>query len=129
MIGLGAAIDYIESLGRENIEEWLCHLLSHATEKLLNVSGLKIIGTAKKKGPIISFVLDDLHPLDLGTLLGLKGIAIRTGHLCAQPALARFGLKSIARISLGIYNTLSDIDNAVEAIQEGALLLKPEVSY
>ena len=129
VIGLGAAIDYIESLGRENIEEWLNHLLSHATEKLLEVSGLKIIGTAKKKGPIISFVLDDLHPLDLGTLLGLKGIAIRTGHLCAQPALSRFGLKSIARISLGIYNTLSDIDNAVEAIQEGALLLKPEVSY
>ncbi len=129
VIGLGAAIDYIESLGRENIEEWLGHLLSHATEKLLEVSGLKIIGTAKKKGPIISFILDDLHPLDLGTLLGLKGIAIRTGHLCAQPALSRFGLKSIARISLGIYNTLSDIDNAVEAIQEGAILLKPEVSY
>lgn len=129
VIGLGAAIDYIESLGRENIEEWLGHLLSHATKKLLNVSGLKIIGTAKKKGPIISFVLDDLHPLDLGTLLGLKGIAIRTGHLCAQPALSRFGFKSVARISLGIYNTLSDIDNAVEAIQEGALLLKPEVSY
>ena len=129
VIGLGAAIDYIESLGRENIQEWLGHLMAHATEKLLNVSGLKIIGTAKKKGPIISFLLDDLHPLDLGTLLGLKGIAIRTGHLCAQPALARFGVKSLARISLGIYNTLTDIDNAVEAIQEGALLLKPEVSY
>jgi len=129
VIGLGAAIDYIESLGRENIQEWLDHLMAHATEKLLHVSGLKIIGTAKKKGPIISFLLDDLHPLDLGTLLGLKGIAIRTGHLCAQPALARFGVKSLARISLGIYNTLTDIDNAVEAIQEGALLLKPEVSY
>lgn len=129
VIGLGAAIDYIESLGRENIQEWLDHLMAHATEKLLHVSGLKIIGTAKKKGPIISFLLDDLHPLDLGTLLGLKGIAIRTGHLCAQPALARFGVKSLARISLGIYNTLTDIDIAVEAIQEGALLLKPEVSY
>ena len=129
VIGLGAAIDYIESLGRENIEKWLGQLLSHATEKLLKISGLKVIGTSKKKGPIISFVLDALHPLDLGTLLGLKGIAIRTGHLCAQPALLRFGLKSIARISLGVYNTLSDIDAAVEAIQEGTILLKPEVSY
>ncbi|MCB1110327.1 MAG: cysteine desulfurase [Chlamydiia bacterium] len=129
VIGLGAAIDYIESLGRENIETWLSQLLTYATEKLLQISGLTIIGTAKEKGPIISFTFDDLHALDLGTLLGLKGIAIRTGHLCAQPALACFGLKALARISFGVYNTLSEIDHTVAAIQEGALLLKPELSY
>lgn len=129
VIGLGAAIDYIESLGRENIEAHLQELTAYATEKLLQIPGLKIIGTAKRKGPLISFILDDLHPLDLGTLLGLKGIAIRTGHLCAQPALARFGLTALARFSFGVYNTLADIDHAVTAIKEGALLLRPELSY
>ena len=129
VIGLGAAIDYIESIGREKIEAWLSQLLTYATEKILQIPGLTIVGTAKEKGPIISFTLEDLHALDLGTLLGLKGIAIRTGHLCAQPALARFGLTTLARISFGVYNTLSEIDHTIAAIQEGALLLKPELSY
>lgn len=129
VIGLGAAIDYIESLGRENIEAHLKDLTTYATEKLLQIPDLKILGTAKNKGPLISFILDDLHPLDLGTLLGLKGIAIRTGHLCAQPTLARLGVSSLARISFGIYNTHADIDQTIAAIQEGAVLLKPELSY
>ncbi|MCB1106651.1 MAG: cysteine desulfurase [Chlamydiia bacterium] len=129
VIGLGAAIDYIESLGRERIDQWLKHLLHYATEKLQHVSGLKIIGTAKEKSSIISFVLEDLHPLDLGTLLGLRGIAIRTGSLCAQPTLKRFGLSSLARISFGVYNTTEEIDHTTAAIQEGAFLLRPELSY
>lgn len=129
VIGLGVAIDYIESLGKDNIEAWLSQLLEHATEKLLQISGLTIIGTAQEKGPIISFTLEDLHALDLGTLLGLKGIAIRTGHLCAQPTLSRLGVTTLARISFGVYNTLSEIDHTVAAIKEGVLLLKPELSY
>jgi len=129
VMGLGAAIDYIESIGSENIHEHLNQLMEYATQKLQEIPGLKIMGTAQNKGPIISFVMDDLHPLDLGTLLGLKGIAIRTGHLCAQPALNRLGAPSLARISFGMYNQTSDIDLAVSAIQEGALLLKPELSY
>ncbi|MCB0386929.1 MAG: cysteine desulfurase, partial [Bdellovibrionales bacterium] len=129
VIGLGAAIDYVESIGRPQIEAHLKELTTYATQKLIEIPHLKVIGTAKNKGPLISFVMDDLHPLDLGTLLGLKGIAIRTGHLCAQPTLARFGLTALARLSFGMYNTLGDIDHAVSAIQEGALLLKPELSY
>ncbi|MBF5059838.1 cysteine desulfurase [Candidatus Neptunochlamydia vexilliferae] len=129
VIGLGAAIEYIESVGKEQIEEWENRLLRYATEKLEEIHGLTIIGNAKKKSGIISFTLEDVHSLDLGTLLGLKGIAIRTGHLCAQPTLARFGLSSLSRISFGVYNTFEEVDTVVEAIQEGILLLKPELSY
>lgn len=129
VIGLGAAIDYIESIGREAIDLWQNKLLHHATEKLQEVKGLRIIGTAKQKGAIISFALAELHPLDLGTILGLKGIAIRTGHLCAQPTLRRFGQEALARLSFGIYNTHDEIDLCVHAIKEAAVLLKPEMSY
>jgi cysteine desulfurase/selenocysteine lyase len=129
VIGLGAAIDYIESIGREAIDLWQNKLLRHATEKLQEVKGLRIIGSAKQKGPIISFALEELHPLDLGTILGLKGIAIRTGHLCAQPTLRRFGQEALARLSFGIYNTHDEIDLCVHAIKEAAVLLKPEMSY
>lgn len=125
VIGLGAAIDYIESLGREAIQEWENKLTLYAHEKLEEMRGIKFFGTAQEKGPIISFMLEDVHPLDLGTLLGLKGIAIRTGHLCAQPTLNRFGVNALARISFGIYNTLDEIDHVVHAIKEGAILLKP----
>lgn len=125
VIGLGAAIDYIETLGREAIQEWEKKLTHYAHEKLEEMHGIKFFGTAQEKGPIISFTLDDVHPLDLGALLGLKGIAIRTGHLCAQPTLKRFGVNAFARISFGIYNTLDEVDHVVHAIKEGAILLKP----
>lgn len=130
VIGLGAAIDYIEGIGREAIHDWQLCLLRYATEKLLEIEGLRIIGTAEEKSSIISFTLQGLHPLDLGTILGLKGIAIRTGNLCAQPALSRFGVTAVARISFGLYNTFEEIDTVVHAIKEGMLLLKPEmISY
>lgn len=129
VIGLGAAIDYIESIGKNKISEWVSHLLHHATKKLLEIPELKIIGTAKNKGPIISFSVGNFHPLDLGTLLGLKGIAVRTGHLCAQPALHRMGYSSLSRISFGLYNTLEEIDTAVNTLKEVILLLNPDLSY
>lgn len=125
VIGLGAAIDYIITLGREAIQEWEKKLTHYAHEKLEEVHGVRFFGIAKEKGPIISFTLENVHPLDLGTLLGLKGIAIRTGHLCAQPTLRRFGVNALARLSFGIYNTLEEIDHAIHVIKEGAILLKP----
>jgi cysteine desulfurase/selenocysteine lyase len=125
VIGLGAAIDYIDSLRREAIQEWEKKLTQYAHEKLKEMDRIKCFGTAKEKGPIISFTVDDVHPLDLGTLLGLKGIAIRTGHLCAQPTLKRFGVNALARVSFGMYNTLNEVDLAVHAIKEGVTLLKP----
>lgn len=116
VIGLGAAIGYIETLGRENIARYEEELLQYATEKLTQVPGIRMIGNAAKKGPIISFVIEGIHPLDLGTLLDLKGIACRTGHQCAQPAMQRFGVSSVTRISFAPYNSCEEIDLFVKCL-------------
>jgi cysteine desulfurase / selenocysteine lyase len=129
VIGLGVAIDFIESLGREKIAAWEHDLLAYATKRLSEIKGLRIIGTASKKAGIISFIIEDLHPLDIGTLLDIRGIAIRTGQLCAQPTLKRFQLSSLARISFGVHNTHDEIDTLVDALKEIALLLRPSLSY
>jgi cysteine desulfurase / selenocysteine lyase len=129
VIGLGVAIDYIESIGRKAIDTWQNKLLQAATEKLLELKGVRLIGTAAEKTSILSFTLEGLHPLDLGTILGLKGIAIRTGHLCAQPTLRHFGVNALARLAFGVYNTHEEIDLCIHAIKEAAVLLKPEMSY
>ncbi|NGX51386.1 MAG: Cysteine desulfurase [Chlamydiae bacterium] len=123
VVALGAAIDYIESIGREAIDSWQDELLIDATDKLLQIKGVRIIGRAAKKSSIISFTMDGLHPFDLGTLLGLKGIAIRTGHLCAQPLLRRFGMSALCRLSFGVYNTHEEIDFTLQAIRETSLQL------
>lgn len=129
VVGLGEAIDYIESIGRETIAAWEQGLLEHATKRMQEVRGLKILGTAPNKGAIISFQIEDLHSLDMGTLLDLRGIAIRTGNLCAQPTLKHFGATQVARASFGLYNTLEEIDLFVEALKEVTLLLRPSLSY
>ncbi|MFI5334518.1 MAG: aminotransferase class V-fold PLP-dependent enzyme [Chlamydiales bacterium] len=124
VLGLGAALDFIETIGRKKIAEWEQTLLGYATEKLLKIPHLQIIGTAREKGPIISFVVKDIHPLDIGTLLDLKGICVRTGHQCAQPTMERFGVPAVTRISFGLYNTLDEIDTFVGALQEVLSVLK-----
>ena len=129
VIGLGEAIHFIESIGRHKIAAWEQELLEYATRRLKEIKGLRIIGTAPKKGAIISFVVEDLHPLDIGTLLDIRGIAVRTGQLCAQPTLKCFNLASMTRVSFGIYNTFEEIDVFVEALKEVVLLLKPSLSY
>jgi len=123
VIGLSAALDYIESLGFENIQAHEHELLSYATEKLQKIPDLKIIGTAKEKSGIISFVIKGVHHLDLATLLNLEGIAVRSGHHCAQPLLAHFGLTGTNRISFAPFNTLDEIDALIEAIQKALKLL------
>ena len=129
VIGLGAALDYIETIEQSQFIAWEKDLLEYATQALNEIKGLKIIGTAKQKGPILSFSIDGFHPLDLATLLDLRGIAIRTGHLCAQPILKRYNLNSLCRISLAFYNTFEEIDLFVHALKEALLLLRPEISY
>lgn len=129
VMGLGAALDYIEAIDQELIATWENDLLEYATRRLYEIKGLKIIGTAKQKGPILSFSIHGFHPLDLATLLDLKGIAIRTGQLCAQPILRRYNLSSLSRISLAFYNTHEEIDLFIHALKEALLLLKPEISY
>ncbi len=117
VIGLGAALEFIESYGREEIQAYTHELLTCATEQLRQIDGLKIIGTAQEKGPIISFVLDGVHPLDLATLMDTKQIAMRTGHLCAQPLLLHFELKAVSRISFAPYNNKEEVDRFVTTLE------------
>ena len=115
-IGLGAAIDYVETLGLEQIAAYESELLQYGTERLSSIEGLKIIGTADRKGSVISFVMEGVHPHDIGTILDAEGIAIRTGHHCAQPLMDRFGVPATARASFAFYNTKEEIDVLVKGI-------------
>lgn len=117
VIGLGAAIDYLEEANLDAIEEHERELISYATDKLSAISGLRIIGTAKDKTGSISFVMDSAHPHDIGTILDQEGIAIRTGHHCAQPVMKRFKIPATARVSFALYNTKEEIDTLVSALQ------------
>jgi cysteine desulfurase / selenocysteine lyase len=118
IIAFGAAIDYITSIGMDKIEAYEQKLLNYATEKMSLIEGVTIIGRAKDKVGIISFVVENFHPLDLGTMLSLKGIAIRTGNMCAQPLLAKYGVTSIARVSFALYNTCDEIDRFIKVLEE-----------
>ncbi len=115
-IGLGAAIDYVESLGRDNIAAHESGILAYATRRLGEVPGLTVIGRARDKASIISFVMESAHAHDIGTIVDRAGVAVRTGHHCAQPLLQRLGLNATARASFGIYNTREDVDALVEAL-------------
>jgi len=118
VIGLGAAIDYVESKGRATLHEKEQELLRYGTEALTSVEGVKLIGTAKDKVGVLSFVMDGAHPHDIGTIVDTEGVAIRTGHHCAQPVMDRYGVPATARASLGMYNDPSDIDALVKALRE-----------
>ena len=117
VIGLGAAIDYMEDVGIEAIAAHEHDLLVYGTEKLSKIPGLRLIGTAAEKAGVLSFVLDDIHPHDIGTILDQEGIAIRTGHHCSQPVMDRFCIPATARASLAMYNTREDIDALVKGIE------------
>jgi cysteine desulfurase/selenocysteine lyase len=115
-VGLGAAIDYLDRAGMANITRHELALLTYATEELQRVPGLRIIGTAKEKAGVISFVMDGFRTEEIGDYLNRNGIAVRSGHHCAQPILRRFGLESTVRASLALYNTFEDIDALVRAL-------------
>ena len=116
VIGLGAAIDYVLSIGFERIEAREQSLLEYGTRALQKVPGLKLIGTAKDKVAILSFIFPGVHAHDIGTLINDEGIAIRTGHHCTQPVMKHFGVPATSRASLSFYNTTAEIDRLVEAL-------------
>jgi cysteine desulfurase / selenocysteine lyase len=115
-IGLSAAIEYLQLLGFERIAEHERDLLAHGTRALMNVPGLKLTGTASEKAGILSFVLEGVHPHDVGTILDREGVAIRTGHHCCQPLMDRLGVPATARASLALYNTREEIDALASAL-------------
>ncbi|MDP6461526.1 MAG: aminotransferase class V-fold PLP-dependent enzyme, partial [Gemmatimonadota bacterium] len=109
-VGLGAAVGYLEEIGWECVESRERDLVEYATHRMAEVEGLRIIGTARVKSSVVSFILEDVHPHDIGTILDHDGIAIRTGHHCAQPVMERFGVPATARASFSVYNTRADVD-------------------
>ena len=117
-VGLGAAIDYLSQIGMDNIAAHEHDLLEYATKALAGVPGLRILGTAAEKAGVISFLLDGVHPHDAGTILDQQGIAVRTGHHCAQPVMDRFGVPATTRASFAFYNTREDIDALVAGIHK-----------
>ena len=98
-------------------------LLSHATEQMLHIDGLKIYGTSADKEAVISFLVEGVHPYDLGVLLDQQGVAIRTGHHCAQPLMQRFGIEGTARVSFGLYNTKQEVDSFIKAVKKSLIIL------
>jgi cysteine desulfurase/selenocysteine lyase len=117
-IGLGAAIEYVNRLGMDNVAAYEHELLAYATEAVSAIPGIRLIGTAREKAGVLSFLLDSIHPHDIGTILDQEGIAIRTGHHCAQPVMQRFGIAATARASFALYNTREEVDALVEGIQK-----------
>ncbi len=118
VIGLGSAVDYMQSVGVENIAQYEHELLEYANQLAPDIAGLKQIGTAKDKASIFSFVLENIHPHDMGTILDSEGVAIRAGHHCAMPVMERFKLPATARASFAFYNTKAEIDVLFKAIEK-----------
>ena len=124
-IGLGAAIDYVESVGMSRIFNYEKNLLHYAHEALSSIERVRILGTAREKAGVVSFLLDGIHAHDVGTILDTEGIAIRTGHHCAQPVMQHFGIAATARASLAFYNTRSDIDALVKGLDKVIEVFNP----
>ena len=116
-IGLGAAVDYVTGLGYAGIAAQEADLLEYATARLREVPGVRLIGTAPEKASVVSFVVEGIHAHDVGTILDQEGIAIRAGHHCAQPVMARFGVPATARASFSFYNTREEVDRLVAALE------------
>jgi len=117
-VGLAAAIAYVEALGLEPIAAHEHRLLEAATAALSDLPGLRIVGTARDKASLVSFVLDGVHPHDVGTILDRQGIAVRAGHHCAMPVMERFGLPATTRASFGLYNTLAEVEALVAGLRK-----------
>jgi cysteine desulfurase/selenocysteine lyase len=123
-IGLSAAIDFINSAGLDEIHEHETEVLEYATDKILQVEGVKIVGTAKNKASVISFTIDGLNALDMGIMLDTMGVAVRTGQHCTEPLMARFNIPGTVRASFGIYNTKEEVDVFIAALKKAVEILK-----
>ncbi|MBR6544025.1 MAG: SufS family cysteine desulfurase [Alistipes sp.] len=123
-VGLAEAIKYVEGIGMESIEQHEMMFLDAMTERLSCIEGLRIYGTAKRKCPIVSFTIDGTHPYDVGMILDKLGIAIRTGHHCAEPVMTHFGVTGMCRASIGMYNTLAEVEALAAGVERAVMMLK-----
>ena len=123
-VGLAEAIKYVEGIGMESIEQHEMMLLDAMTERLSRIEGLRIYGTAERKCPIVSFTIDGTHPYDVGMILDKLGIAIRTGHHCAEPVMTHFGVTGMCRASIGMYNTLAEVEALAAGVERAVMMLK-----
>jgi cysteine desulfurase/selenocysteine lyase len=122
-VGLHAALEYLRNVGFETIEAHEQPLLQEATARLQAIEGLRIVGTARQKAGVVSFVIDGMHPHDIGTIVDREGVAIRTGHHCAQPVMDRYGVPATARASFALYNSSADVDALASALDRVRTLL------
>jgi cysteine desulfurase/selenocysteine lyase len=122
-IAFGAALDYLNGIGMDAIAQYEARLLEYATKRLLTIDGLRIYGTSSHKTAVISFNVEGIHPYDIGTLLDQMGIAVRTGHHCAQPVMDFFGIPGTVRASFSFYNTEEEIDRLVSAVEKARKML------
>ena len=122
-IALAAAIDYMNALGMENIAAHESALQKRATAALKEIHGIQLFGTAPHKAAVVSFLINDIHPYDLGTLIDQMGVAVRTGHHCTQPLMARFGITGTVRASFAAYNTEEEVDIFIQAINKAVMML------
>jgi len=123
-IALAAAIDYMNSLGLENIAKHESFLEQRATQALLDIPGVTIYGTAPEKAAVVSFLIDGIHPYDLGTLIDQMGVAVRTGHHCTQPLMARLGITGTVRASFAAYNTQEEVDDFIQIVNRAVAMLR-----
>jgi cysteine desulfurase/selenocysteine lyase len=117
VVGLGAAIDYVQQVGLEAIGAWEHELLEYGTARLAELPQVRLIGTARDKASVLSFIIDGIHPHDIGTILDREGIAVRTGPHCAQPVMQRFGIPATTRASLAFYNTKAEVDALIDGLR------------
>jgi len=118
VIGLGTAVDYLMELGLPAIEAWEQELLAYATARVSEIERVRLIGTARRKASVLSFLIEGAHPHDIGSILDQQGVAIRAGHHCAQPVMERYGIPATARASFAFYNTKLDVDTLVGGIHK-----------
>ncbi len=124
-VGFGAAVDYLQSLGMDRVSKYESELLGYLTERLKTVEGIRLIGTAEHKASLQSFLLDDIHPHDVGTILDHEGVAVRTGHHCAMPVMDFYGIPGTARASLALYNNRDDVDALIEGLGTAKEIFSP----
>lgn len=123
-LGLETAIQFLQSLDREEIEHYEARLLQSAIEKLSEIDGIRFIGEAERRSGLVSFIIDGIHPYDLGTIIDKMGVAVRTGHHCAEPVMTRFGIPGTVRASFALYNTMEEVEIFVNAVKKAAMMLR-----